>query len=114
MVRIHPETGEKTLVLGHFIKALVGLSSKESQALFTLFQDRVTQLEHTARWNWELGDVAIWDNRATQHYGIADYDDQRRRLSRITLAGDIPVNIHGERSRVIEGDASQYSVLDPA
>ncbi|HEY5858524.1 MAG TPA: TauD/TfdA family dioxygenase [Aldersonia sp.] len=114
VVRIHPETGEKTLLLGHFIKNFVGLSSTESQALFTLFQDRVTRLEHTARWNWELGDVAIWDNRATQHYGIADYDDQRRRLNRITLAGDIPVSVHGQRSRVIEGDASQYSVLDPA
>ena len=63
------------------------------------------------RWDWQLGDVAIWDNRATQHYGIADYDNQYRRLSRVTLAGDIPVDIQGGRSRVIAGDASNYSTV---
>lgn len=61
------------------------------------------------RWNWELGDLAVWDNRATQHYAVADYDNQFRRLSRVTLAGDIPVDVHGQRSRVIAGDASGYS-----
>ncbi|WP_278257721.1 TauD/TfdA family dioxygenase [Nocardioides convexus] len=28
------------------------------------------------RWAWENGDVAIWDNRATQHYAVADFDTQ--------------------------------------
>lgn len=113
VVRIHPVTGEKTLVLGHFVKNFVGLSTKESQTLFTLLQDRVTKLENTTRWAWQLGDVAIWDNRATQHYAVADYDDQYRRLERITLAGDIPVSVDGSPSRAIVGDASSYSVIDP-
>ncbi|KAA0022330.1 TauD/TfdA dioxygenase family protein [Antrihabitans cavernicola] len=112
VVRVHPETGERTLLLGHFVKQFVGLSSKESQILFNLLQDRVTKLENTARWNWQAGDVAIWDNRATQHYAVADYDDQYRRLNRITLAGDVPVNVRGERSRVVTGDAEHYSVID--
>ncbi|WP_068276453.1 TauD/TfdA dioxygenase family protein [Aldersonia kunmingensis] len=111
VVRVHPETGERTLLLGHFIKNFVGFSTKESQALFNLLQDRVTKPEHTTRWNWEAGDVAIWDNRATQHYAVADYDDQYRRLNRITLAGDVPVNPHGERSRVVKGDASAFSPI---
>ena len=106
LVRVHPETGERTLLLGHFVKKLRRPSTKESQTLFNLLQDRVTKPEHTTRWNWQPGDVAIWDNRATQHYAVADYDDQYRRLIRITLAGDVPVNAHGERSRVIAGDAS--------
>ncbi|MDJ0395082.1 TauD/TfdA family dioxygenase [Rhodococcus sp. G-MC3] len=113
VVRIHPVTGEKTLVLGHFIKNFVGLSSQESTTLFTLLQDRVTKLENTTRWSWQLGDVAIWDNRATQHYAVADYGDQHRRLERITLAGDIPVSVDGAASRSIAGDASGYSVIDP-
>ena len=45
---------------------------------------------------------------------MADYDDQFRVLRRVTLAGDIPVDVHGVRSRVIVGDASHYSdVVDP-
>jgi taurine dioxygenase len=109
VVRVHPETGRKVLLLGHFVKQFVGLGAAESATLLALLQNRVTKLENTVRWNWEPGDLAIWDNRATQHYAVADYDNQYRRLSRVTLAGDVPVDVYGERSRVIAGDASQYS-----
>lgn len=111
VVRVHPETGKRVLLLGHFVKGFVGLRSTESAALFNLFQDRITKLENTIRWSWQLGDVALWDNRATQHYAVADYDDQYRRLNRITLAGDIPVDIYGRHSRVVAGDASSYSAV---
>jgi alpha-ketoglutarate-dependent taurine dioxygenase len=114
VVRVHPETGNRVLLLGHFIKQFVGIGPAESATLFNLLQARVTKLENTIRWSWLPGDLAIWDNRATQHYAVADYDDQYRRLSRVTLAGDIPVDIHGQRSRAIVGDASQYSdVVSP-
>jgi alkyl sulfatase len=114
VVRVHPETGNRVLLLGHFIKQFVGLGPTESATLFNLLQARVTKLENTIRWSWQPGDLAIWDNRATQHYAVADYDDQYRRLNRVTLAGDIPVDIHGQRSRAVVGDASQYSdVVSP-
>jgi alpha-ketoglutarate-dependent taurine dioxygenase len=114
VVRVHPETGKRVLLLGHFIKQFVGLGSTESATLFNLLQARVTKLENTIRWSWLPGDLAVWDNRATQHYAVADYDDQYRRLTRVTLAGDIPIDIHGQRSRAIVGDASQYSdVVSP-
>ena len=112
VVRVHPETGERSLLLGNFVKRILGVNSSESQALFKIFQDRITWLENTIRWNWELGDVAMWDNRATQHYAVSDYGGQRRRMHRITLAGDIPVSVNGEPSRVIAGDATEYSVID--
>ncbi|TPG33508.1 TauD/TfdA dioxygenase family protein [Mycolicibacterium hodleri] len=109
VVRVHPETGRRVLLLGHFVKRFVGLGSTESSTLLQLLQARVTKLENTIRWNWRAGDLAIWDNRATQHYAVSDYDDQYRRLSRVTLAGDVPVDVHGRPSRVITGDASHYS-----
>jgi alpha-ketoglutarate-dependent taurine dioxygenase len=111
VVRVHPETGKRVLLLGHFVKQFVGLGPTESATLFGLLQARVTKLENTIRWSWAAGDVAIWDNRATQHNAVADYDNQYRRLNRVTLAGDIPVDIHGQRSRVVVGDASHYSAL---
>lgn len=114
MVRVHPETGERALLLGHFVKHFVGLNNTESRALIRLFQDRVTRLEHTTRWNWSLGDVAIWDNRATQHYGISDFGEHKRSVRRVTLAGDVPVSVDNETSRVRTGGASHFSIVDPA
>lgn len=111
VVRVHPETGERVLLLGHFVKQLTGLSSAESAAVFGLLQARITRLENTVRWQWAPGDLAIWDNRATQHYGVADYDDQARRLHRITIAGDVPVSVDGVASRTRIGDASHYSAV---
>lgn len=103
VVRVHPETGERTLVLGDFVRNFVGLDSHESDVLFELLQRRITQPENTIRWSWAPGDVAIWDNRATQHRAVDDYDNQPRLMHRVTLHGDVPVNVHGERSRVVSG-----------
>ena len=112
VVRVHPETGERALVLGHFVKSFVGLNTAESHALFHLLQNRVTRLENTVRWTWAEGDVAMWDNRATQHYAVADFGDQPREVRRITVAGDVPVSVDGRRSVVRQGDAAAYSRLD--
>jgi taurine dioxygenase len=112
VVRVHPETGEPALVLGHFVKGFTGLTSSESTALFHLLQNRVTKLENTVRWTWEQGDVAMWDNRATQHYAVADFDAHPREMRRITVAGDVPVGIDGRRSVVLRGDAGGFSHID--
>ena len=103
VVRVHPETGERTLLAGGFVRNFIGLDSYESTVLLELLQRRITLPENTISWNWEPGDVAIWDNRATQHRAIDDYDDQPRLLHRVTLMGDVPVNVHGQRSRVVSG-----------
>jgi alpha-ketoglutarate-dependent taurine dioxygenase len=112
VVRVHPETGERSLVLGHFVKKFVGLNSSESSALFKVLQDRVTKLENTVRWTWEPGDVAMWDNRATQHYAVADFDTQPREMRRITVAGDVPVSVDGRSSVVRFGNADHFSSID--
>ncbi|MDR7242591.1 TauD/TfdA dioxygenase family protein [Priestia megaterium] len=98
VVRIHPETGERTLVLGHFVKKIKGLSSSDSNHLFSVLQDHVTRLENTVRWHWKAGDIAIWDNRATQHYAINDYGETHRVMRRVTLIGEVPVSIDGQTS----------------
>lgn len=98
VVRVHPETGERTLVLGHFVKKLLGYPTGDSEHLLKLLDSYVTRLENTVRWRWSAGDVAIWDNRATQHYAINDYGDQHRVVRRVTIAGDVPVGVDGRRS----------------
>lgn len=99
LVHVHPVSGERALLLGHFVKKLVGLSSSESARIFELLQNRVTRLENTVRWSWRQDDVAIWDNRATQHFAINDYGDQPRLVRRVTVHGEPAVSIDGHRSR---------------
>lgn len=109
LVRVHPETGERSLLLGHFVRRIVGLSTHDSQDIFDLLQRHVIKLDNTVRWDWQLGDLAMWDNRSTQHYAVDDYGDASRLLHRVTLAGDIPVSLDGVPSTPRKGDASQYS-----
>jgi len=109
VVRIHPESGERGLFIGGFVRRFQGLSQTESNDLLRLLQSYVTRLENTVRWRWKEGDIAFWDNRATQHYAIADYDDQPRHVQRVTISGDLPVGIDGKTSAAIQGDASAYN-----
>ncbi|MEU7827833.1 MULTISPECIES: TauD/TfdA family dioxygenase [unclassified Nonomuraea] len=109
VVRVHPETGERAILLGDFAKRLIGLSAQTSASVIKLIQEQVTQVENTVRWRWAPGDVAIWDNRATQHRVVHDFGDQPRRLHRVTIAGDVPVDVDGRTSTVLKGDAAAYS-----
>jgi len=99
LVHVHPETGERALILGHFLKKIEGLASGESQRLFELLQARTVRLDNTVRWQWRQDDVAIWDNRATQHYAVNDYGDQARVVRRVTVHGETAVSVDGRRSR---------------
>lgn len=101
VVRVHPETGERHLLLGSFVQRIVGLARDESQKIFDLLQAYVTAPENTARWRWRAGDVAIWDNRATQHYAVNDYGDAPRVVRRVTIAGEVPLGVDGRASTAI-------------
>ena len=48
-------------------------SPQAGRDLIRILQEYVTRPEHTVRWQWRAGDLAIWDNRATQHYAVFDY-----------------------------------------
>lgn len=110
VVRVHPETGERTLLLGNFVQRIQGLTGRDSRALLDLFQAHIESPENTVRRQWQPGDVAIWDNRATQHYGVDDSDDHERTLRRVTVDGDVPVGPDGVPSRLL----SPENVPDPA
>lgn len=98
VVRVHPETGERVLVLGSFLQRITGLSREESLRIYEILQAYVTAPENTVRWRWQAGDVVIWDNRATQHIAVNDYGDAHRVVRRITLDGDVPVGVDGRAS----------------
>ena len=54
-----------------------------------LFQHQVKP-EFTCRFVWQVGSLALWDNRCAQHNPVNDYHGHRRVMQRITLEGDRP------------------------
>jgi taurine dioxygenase len=84
---VHPQTGQRVLVLDDFVRGFVGLDTYEAHIVLEMLSRRIFMPENTIRWSWEPGDVAIWDNRSTQHRAVDDYDDQPRTMHRVTVMG---------------------------
>ncbi|MDG2004600.1 MAG: TauD/TfdA family dioxygenase [Novosphingobium sp.] len=101
VVRVHPETSERNLFVGNVVYYFDGFARTPGQHIYELFQYYVTRPENTIRWHWRMGDVAIWDNRATQYYGVRDYGDERRTMQRISLKGSVPLSVDGKPSTVV-------------
>ena len=91
VVRTHPVSGKQALFVNEgFTTRIVDVSEKESEALLSFLFAHITKPEFQVRWRWQPNDIAIWDNRVTQHYANADYLPQRRIMHRATILGDIP------------------------
>lgn len=91
VVRTHPVSGKQALFVNEgFTTRIVDVTEKESEALLSFLFAHITKPEFQVRWRWQPNDVAIWDNRVTQHYANADYLPQRRIMHRATILGDKP------------------------
>ena len=92
VVRTHPETGRKSLFVNpaHTVSFDGWTESESSGLLAFLFEHQISP-EFQCRLSWQVGDIAIWDNRCTLHYPLNDYHGYRRLLHRITLKGDKPL-----------------------
>jgi taurine dioxygenase len=91
VVRTHPETGRKTLFVNSFFtERIVGVDDAESEWLLDRLAMQAMHPEWQVRLHWEPGTVAMWDNRATQHYASSDYYPQRRVMERVSIKGDRP------------------------
>jgi taurine dioxygenase len=95
VVRVHPETGRKLLnVNANWTRSIVELSETESRALLDLLLEHLRSPDYQCRFRWRPHSVAFWDNRAVQHFAVADYR-QRRVMHRITISGDRPYGVDG-------------------
>jgi taurine dioxygenase len=90
LVRVHPETGRKALYLCHIgiTRRIVGMSEEESRPLLTYLIQHATRPEFTCRFRWDVGSLAMWDNRRALHYPVNDYFGYRRVMHRITIQGE--------------------------
>ncbi len=88
VVIAHPLSGRPGLYVNPvFTTHIDGLRAEESQAILALLYDHCKQPEFHCRLRWRVGDVAVWDNRATWHKAINDYHGHRRLMHRVTVEG---------------------------
>jgi alpha-ketoglutarate-dependent 2,4-dichlorophenoxyacetate dioxygenase len=90
LVRTHPSTGRRSLYLASHIGSIVGWSAPEATLLLMDLTEAATQREFVYSHEWSVGDVVMWDNRATMHRGRDFPADEPRDVRRTTLMGDAP------------------------
>lgn len=89
LIDTHPVTGRRFLNYNEaFVTHIVGMTTNESTALKVFLANHMNKPEDQMRWRWQDGDIAMWDNRVTTHYAVADYLPQYRCMNRITVIND--------------------------
>ena len=89
LFRTHPETGRTGLYIGSHTQGFEGMRADEADPIIDFLRRHSIRPEYLCRFRWEPDSMAIWDNRCVQHYAVPDYNE-RRRMHRITIAGDVP------------------------
>jgi taurine dioxygenase len=99
LVRVHPETGRKSLFLSTgFVKAI---------ALLDYLNDELSgHADYRVRFRWSPNLIAVWDNRSTSHFGPIDgpHVKEQRIVHRTTVGGALPVGPDGFVSRPLVGE----------
>jgi taurine dioxygenase len=92
VVITHPLSGRKSLYVNPgFATRFEGQSPEESRTLLYKLFAHAMKPEFTSRFVWRPGSIAFWDNRATWHFALNDYQGEERLMHRITVAG-VPLN----------------------
>ena len=85
----HPRSGRAALYVNPaFTVRIHGWTDAESRPLLDTLYGIAIKAEHTCRFQWQVGSVAFWDNRATWHFAQNDYPNERRLMHRVTVDGE--------------------------
>ena len=89
VVKVHRESGRKTLFISERIRKFVGMTEEETRPLLRFLTQHATRSEFCYRHVWRVNDVIMWDNRCLLHIALNDYDQtQIRHFIRCTHAGE--------------------------
>jgi len=89
MAPLHPLTGKRLLFVNRsFTQSVAGMLKAESDRLLQYLFSHLESPNLQVRFRWKKGSVAIWDNRTTQHFAVADYLPAYRRMHRVIIDTD--------------------------
>jgi taurine dioxygenase len=101
LVRVHPVTGRKALYMcGSYMRGIVGMHPDEGAALLALLESRLHDPNLQCRWRWQQYDLAMWDERCTNHRGLSDHYPAHRLIRRCLVGEGVPL---GPRDVVTAG-----------
>ncbi len=89
VVRTNPDSGRKCIfVNADFTRHIQGVDRHEARGILQFLLEWMKKPEFMVHHQWEAGGIAVWDNRSTQHYALADYWPHHRVNQRVTF--DVP------------------------
>jgi taurine dioxygenase len=86
VIRKNPDSGRKCIYVNTgFTKKIIDIDRHEADGVLRFLFDWFKKPEFMVHHQWEPGGIAIWDNRSTQHYALADYWPHDRVNQRVTF-----------------------------
>jgi taurine dioxygenase len=103
LVRVHPETGRRALYMcGAFMRGIGGMDPADSAVVLDLLRGKLADPNLQVRWRWRQHDVAMWDERCTNHRANSDHAPGHRLVRRCLVGRDIPVGPRGPGGQAVE------------
>jgi alpha-ketoglutarate-dependent taurine dioxygenase len=88
LVKIHPETGRKSLVIGRHAHNIPGMESDESERFLQELVDFACRPPRVYHHFWKAGDAVVWDNRCLLHQATPWDMSEPRVMWHSRIAGD--------------------------
>ncbi len=88
LVKTHPETGRKSLLIGRHAHNIPGMDEKASEQLLQELVDFACRPPRIYHHDWTVGDAVVWDNRCLMHQATPWDMTQPRVMWHSRIAGD--------------------------
>ncbi len=89
VIRTHPVSGRKCIFVNEMVtNRIIGLEPDESEVILNFLIQHLKKPIFQCRLRWEDDTVVVWDNRATQHQVLADFQPAYRLNQRIAIKDD--------------------------
>jgi alpha-ketoglutarate-dependent 2,4-dichlorophenoxyacetate dioxygenase len=86
LVTTHPRTGRKSIYIASHASHIVGMEVADGRLLLMELIEHATRAGTTYRHEWQVGDLAMWDNRRSMHRGLPFDERFPRDMRRVTTS----------------------------